>query len=297
MKTSAVNAIGEYYFESLECPIAVKHLRASDHEQHEHDLTSIPHRHDFSELVIVNGGKSIQVLNGETIPVQSGEVFLLRGGSEHYFPERKKVNLINIQFDAAKLAMPEKLLRTLPGYNVIFNIEPALKNPRSRRRFRLDPQELAKVEELSGKLENELMLRPAGYAVQSYLLLLEIIVFISRCMESEHRKYDSAMLNLGKVISLLEEEFQKDWTLGKLASKFGSSPNTLLRHFRAATGRSPIEYLISIRLRHGAKLLNSSSLTVSEIAGKCGFEDSNYFSKQFKKHYGLAPRDFRGGKE
>lgn len=294
MKTPVVNALGEYYFESLECPIAVKRLRAAEVEQHEHDLTGIPHRHDFSELVIVNGGKSVQVLDGETIPVRSGEVFLLRGGAEHYFPERGKVNLINIQFDAGKLAMPEKLLRTMPGYNVIFNIEPAMRNRRSRRRFCLDPRELAEVEAMSEKLEHELRMKSPGYAVRSYLLLLEIILFLSMCMENEHRKYDSALFNLGKIISLLEEEFSKPWPLKKLSARFGCSPNTLLRRFRAATGQSPIEYLISIRLRHGAKLLHSSSLSIFEIAEKCGFKDSNYFSRQFKKRYGLAPRAFRG---
>lgn len=70
-----------------------------------------------------------------------------------------------------------------------------------------------------------------------------------------------------------------------------------LRLFRTATGTTPIEYLLEVRLRRAAELLRRTGLPVGEVAARCGFHDSNYFSKRFRALYGVSPRTFRGGLE
>ena len=71
------------------------------------------------------------------------------------------------------------------------------------------------------------------------------------------------------------------------------APSTLLPVFRKVTGYSPIDYLLHVRLAKAAELLLKSELSIFEIASECGFTDSNYFSRQFRKYYNSSPRDYR----
>ena len=70
------------------------------------------------------------------------------------------------------------------------------------------------------------------------------------------------------------------------------SKRTFLRVFRAATGATPIAYLIGVRIRRAAELLRQGGVTVTEAAMRVGFEDSNYFSRQFRKVMGVTPRSY-----
>ena len=56
---------------------------------------------------------------------------------------------------------------------------------------------------------------------------------------------------------------------------------------------SPFQYLQQLRLNHCAELLKATDLSITEIALQAGFNDPDYFSRQFKQHYQLNPSDFR----
>lgn len=66
--------------------------------------------------------------------------------------------------------------------------------------------------------------------------------------------------------------------------------NTMFRHLFHA---SPIQHLLQLRLRRGARLLISSDWSVSRIAEACGFADPLYFSRRFKMQCGCSPKSFR----
>ena len=55
---------------------------------------------------------------------------------------------------------------------------------------------------------------------------------------------------------------------------------------------SPVEQLLRIRLNAAAEMLAVKGCSVAETAYACGFNDSNYFSLQFRRLFGLSPRDY-----
>ncbi|MDG6692567.1 helix-turn-helix domain-containing protein [Staphylococcus aureus] len=63
--------------------------------------------------------------------------------------------------------------------------------------------------------------------------------------------------------------------------------------FRQQTGMTISQYLRQLRLCQAQYLLRHSSLLISEIAARCGFEDSNYFSVVFTRETGVTPRVWR----
>lgn len=79
----------------------------------------------------------------------------------------------------------------------------------------------------------------------------------------------------------------------------------MLRIFAKNVGRAQfvkylginyIEYVNTLRLEKAKEMLGNSKMNVSEVAERTGFESLSYFSKQFKKKYGVSPQDFRKNK-
>ncbi len=290
----AILAAGKNYFASDECPIAVRIIRDSGLPQHEKDYTLLPHLHDFAELVIVTGGSGTQVVNGIEYPVSPGDVFLLQGYCEHFFREESAVEMINVIFDPGRLPLPRRFFGKLPGYQVIFRLEPSLRNRRNfKHRLHLDQAGLAASESMARRLASELGEREAGFEAAALGILIELITFVSRHHASQHAGNRAALVRLGEVISRLERDFTGRWTLARIARAAGTSPNNLLRLFRQATGDTPIDYLVKLRLRRGAELLADRRHSIAEVAEAAGFRDSNYFAKKFRVLYGMSPREYR----
>ena len=87
--------------------------------------------------------------------------------------------------------------------------------------------------------------------------------------------------------------YDKEITLDVLAQKCMMSNTNFRRVFKSVYGVSPIEHLIKIRLNRAKQLLLHTTLTVSEIATICGFNEVSYFSRIFKKRYSKTPLEYR----
>lgn len=96
-----------------------------------------------------------------------------------------------------------------------------------------------------------------------------------------------------KVRAYIEENYQKDITLDELCHIFYCSRATLTNSFRKTYTTSVHQYLTAIRLKAGCELLADKSCTVGQAARESGFQDQNYFTKVFKKEYGVTPSHYR----
>jgi AraC-like DNA-binding protein/mannose-6-phosphate isomerase-like protein (cupin superfamily) len=287
-------AYGHYYFGDT-YPVTVKHISGDSEAQHPHDLTNSPHVHDFSELVIICGGHGIHTIDGVDYPVSAGDVFLLQGFVEHHFKERHKLEFYNVMFDPSRLELPENELRRIPGYQVVFLLEP---NYRKRHNFKsrlhLDRTVLAQTEKMAEAMLAEAENKAPGWAPALLGQLLNLIVFLARqYSETGKTTQGKALLRIAEIISRLENAPTKNWNLDKLAAAARMSKNNFLLVFKDATGQSPIDYLLSLRLQRAAELLRTTNMRICEIAFECGFNDSNYFSRQFRRRFDTTPMQYR----
>lgn len=77
-----------------------------------------------------------------------------------------------------------------------------------------------------------------------------------------------------------------------IAFAFDISKSHLIREFSKQVGISPNKYLIKHKLEHSKYLLTNDQLSIDAVAQAIGFSGGNYFSKCFKKEYGMTPTDF-----
>ncbi|HYF69805.1 MAG TPA: two-component regulator propeller domain-containing protein [Ohtaekwangia sp.] len=89
---------------------------------------------------------------------------------------------------------------------------------------------------------------------------------------------------------------EADFSVEDLSHELGMSRVHLYKKLQALTGKSPLEFIRSIRLQHAAQLLEKSQLTVSEVAYKVGFNNPKYFAKYFKEQFSVLPSAYASGK-
>lgn len=93
---------------------------------------------------------------------------------------------------------------------------------------------------------------------------------------------------------LMENLENEDFRLGEQLEQTGYHPDYFRRIFREHTGYSPMEYLNRIRMDRAGELLRFEKyMRIGEVARRCGFGDSLYFSKRFKKETGMSPVEYR----
>lgn len=87
-----------------------------------------------------------------------------------------------------------------------------------------------------------------------------------------------------------------DLSVKELSREMFMSRVALYKKLLALTGKTPIEFIRSIRLKRAAQLLEKSNLTVSEIAYEVGFNNPKYFSKFFKSEFNILPSAYQAEK-
>ena len=98
---------------------------------------------------------------------------------------------------------------------------------------------------------------------------------------------------IDQILRFINSNLDKMLTIPELAEIFHLHPAHFIRFFREKTGETPAKYIRIRRLEHAKRMLESTDLTISAIMEKVGFSDESQFSKQFKKHYGHSPRNYR----
>ena len=91
----------------------------------------------------------------------------------------------------------------------------------------------------------------------------------------------------------LHEHQQEIIVMEHVAQLFSMSQRTLNRRFREATGMTPTEWVIRLRIESARDLLNSTNLEIGDIALRCGFSDAGYFNRVFRKHTETTPGQYR----
>ena len=95
------------------------------------------------------------------------------------------------------------------------------------------------------------------------------------------------------VMTWLEENVaDAEVTVEQLATYLGMGRTSMYNKIKGLTGKSPVELIQEFRLEKSKFYLRSGQYSVSETSYKVGFSDPGYFSRSFKKHFGISPADY-----
>ena len=287
-------------------PISVvQHLRDADYfaDAHsrlrvmrlpQHGATKEQHTHDFEELVVILDGYGQHQVGREVYDIAAGDVFVLLGNVSHCYPAVKDLSLINILYDSASLRLPRADLGALPGYHALFEVEPRLRQrQRFQNRLKLGMDELGQLAKLIAEMELELRSKAPGSHFVATAHLMRIVAFLARAYSKLPVGPQRHVTQISELLGYLEQHYPEPLTIADLARVTRLSETTLFRLFRQIMGRSPIDYLIRLRINKAAQLLRREPLRIKEVSEAVGFADSNYFTRQFRNVMAASPREYQ----
>lgn len=127
--------------------------------------------------------------------------------------------------------------------------------------------------------------------VQSRLFLQAMLLHLWE--ETLHSAPSAVDLALDEIVRTIQREPGKRWSVDDLAQQAHLSRAQFVRRFRALVGRSPVHFMIQVRLERARQLLQETDMSLGQIADALGYDDVAFFSRQYKQYIGQPPSALR----
>ena len=138
---------------------------------------------------------------------------------------------------------------------------------------------------------------PGYYAAVNHLALLLFVQVIRQQIDAG--QVDSGLLaalfdpRISRALGAIHNRPEEHWTLESLAREAAMGRSSFARQFNELTGIPPMQYLAIWRMQEARSLLETTRISVAEIAERCGYESEAAFRKAFRKITGQPPGTVR----
>ena len=260
-----------------------------------HEGNLFLHSHEnFHELVIVLNGEAIHIVNDEEFYISKGDVFIIGADTVHGYQNTRNFQICNIMFHYDFFFDRKCDIKELAGFQGLFVIEPILAQKRSfMNRLKLNIFHFELIRKKINQMITEYKTKQVGYKTLVTGEFYSLSVLLSRIYSSSRFDQENDVIGMAKSIAYIESHYTSEIPIEMLAKIAGFSTRHYTRRFFEIKQTTPTHYIQAMRLEKACYYLNNSDLSMSAIAQLCGFSDSNYFSRLFRKHYGISPTVYR----
>ncbi len=152
----------------------------------------------------------------------------------------------------------------------------------------------ATYEEISAKMVREYNLKSPHWETFAIGCLYELLSLIARkhFLRNDNISHKSELC-ISKACRRIYDNLANPPSVSELAREAHLSVGRFSHLFSEAVGKSPKEFILSLRIDRSRELLENSETTIKELAEIMGFENQNYFSRVFKKRIGCSPTEYR----
>ncbi len=240
--------------------------------------TLLPHWHEHLELLYFLDGECELVVGGKQLRACRGDLVVVNATEVHSFVASEKIRYYctliypdffgDIEFRGIRI---KNLIRDDVTVSECF--------------------ENMCVENDVGGVCGEMMLKSHTYRLIAYLA----DNFTEHTARTDEIKRNCAQLDrLTGIIDYVASHYRERISTADLAALCFLTESHFCRFFKKMTGESAINYINGYRIERAAILLSETDDSISDIAECVGFDDTNYFTRVFKKCKGLTPQAWRG---
>lgn len=231
-------------------------------------------------LHFVLNGKGVLQINERLYHINKEDIFLIpKGVPVQYFADDENPwEYVWVTFDGA---LAEKYLNHVG----ISSETPVLTSSIPVKVYLPIVQKILDTNELT--FANEL--KRVGYLFE----MIAILTDAQSARKRENNQYDySGDTYVEYAVSIINHNYDHI-KINDIAQYIGINRSYLTSIFKKKMNVSPQEYLVSYRLKRGAELLRTTSLSIQDISVSVGYDNPLTFSKMFKQTYGLSPKNYR----
>jgi AraC-like DNA-binding protein len=249
---------------------------------------TVSHAHDHVSVIYILDGAASYEIGGRTFRVEAGMLFICNPGVTHHRVVGERERLSEFQAGLTNLT----LKGLPPGCLLPPGDDPAIPLLHHSQAFHNCCEEIA-MEQKRNDPASPLMLK---------CLVMKLIVILlkekyihtdsSAKMDFTLEKYEKNNI-VDAIVSFMNDNYMQPISLARISENAYLSPVYISRVFKELMGESPINYLIRVRLAKACEHMQQQpGISIRSAAASVGYDDAYYFSKLFKKHYGVSPREY-----
>lgn len=230
------------------------------------------HFHELPNLVFVLEGSFLETAAGQTHECRPGSMLLKPGGAIHEDRYGQTgAHCLIVEMKPALMSLTgslTSLLKTIDHFQDGFHSL------------------------IAGRIYNEFQIQDSASPIAIEGLVLELL---AQCLRMKQEKVSGRKKSewLSRAKDLIQERYNENLSLGRIASLVGIHPAHLARSFRMEFGLTIGQYIRKLRIQHAIRELTFTSKSVMQIALDAGFYDQSHFTHNFKKHTGQTPAALR----
>ena len=237
------------------------------------------HYHDEHELYYL--------LSGNTKYFIKDEIFSLSKGDFIFIPK----NTLH-KTDSDECLNNERILISINDSLITPELEPVLEDLSNKKLIGISEYKLAPLEDILFKIEAEYVSNNNHKFIMINTYIIQLMTLLSRYARNPKTKISPTDKLMTDIAAYISKNFSNKISLESLCEEFNVSKSYLSRQFKTSCGIGINEYLTGIRISAAEKLLANKKYSITDIALRCGYNDSNYFAAVFKKYKGVTPLKF-----
>lgn len=252
------------------------------------------HYHNNMEIISVIAGEGSFQIDLQKYPAKAGDLFIIPRGALHAV---RGLNELGCEYQTIQFDL------NLLDHNYLDQCQIQFVNPLLTEQVKFHHHIQSNHSGYDGitttfeTLKHLLTQQPYGFELglrgQLFWLFFQLFHEAIAVETSSQSPTDDKLAKLKTIINYIHEQYHQTLTMAQLAQLIDYSEYHFMRFFKAQTGITCGEYIQQYRLQQAAELLRTSSLSITDIAYECGFDNSAYFSTCFKKKYITTPSKYR----
>lgn len=141
-----------------------------------------------------------------------------------------------------------------------------------------------------------------GWPLMAKVLSLEFLVLVLKELTPQTsstiqdyfqlKTYDKQTI-VQTITTYFQENYMRKISVEEIARYSYLSTTYITKIYKEVTGDTPINYLISLRMEKALEILKEGHFAIQDVAKKVGYDDPYYFSKLFKKRFGVSPSTYK----
>ncbi len=239
------------------------------------------HFHNVHELYFLERGSTKYFIGNELFLLSPGDIVFVPKGEFH-------------RTDNMESSVTERILFQFDDAFIGQEYQPYIEELKKRKHLHVSQEHLSKLRYVFQKLESENQLKEEGFEEMEKLYLRQLLILLCRYhqTESPRKNFSETYRLISDAARHISANCNEELTLEGLAKKYALSPYYFSKLFKEVMGIGLSQYINVARITLALQLLSETKLSVTEIAAKCGFNDSGYFIQTFKKLVGVTPKRY-----
>ena len=224
----------------------------------------LPQKHSDFEIVYYREAEGVTTINQDTYEIASDCLAVIPPNVEHdellYWSKR----VLYCRFSSSDGSVPQS------GYVFL-----------TKNRYSED------IYGILNRIIEENISRPPRYEEYIDLLVRQILLEIDRVSDKK-----KCLDVVARITEYIQNAYGENIDFERLSESYGYSLSRVRHIFRQEKNISIYQYLINVRMNEAKRYLKSTSLSVREIARRCGYKESNFVT-MFNRRFGITPHQYR----